>query len=46
MKYMQRWNDWTSVTGMKIYSVVESEHTHLNEYIDYIPFEQALEIDS
>jgi len=46
MKYMQRWNEWTSITGMKIYSVVEDKYTYLNKYVDYIPFEHALEIDS
>ncbi len=44
LSYLKHWNDWTEHTGMKIWSVVESEHCKTNEFIDYIPFADALEM--
>ena len=44
LSYLKYWNDWTEYTGMKIWSVVEDEHCKTNEFVDYLPFEKALEM--
>ena len=43
LKYIDLWKQWQSHTGMEIYSVVEKQHTLLNQYLPYYPFKQLLE---
>jgi hypothetical protein len=40
--FLNKWKEWQGQTGMEIYSVTECS---INNHIDYIPFEDALEME-
>ena len=44
LSYLKHWNDWTEYTGMKIWSVVEDKFCETNQFTNYMPIEEAMEM--
>jgi len=42
LKFIQKWLQWKEHHGMEIYNVVENEYTILNDVLEYVEFNTAL----
>jgi hypothetical protein len=42
LELLTKWKEWCKFLDMQVFSVIESKHSKINKYFDYIPFEEAL----